>query len=423
MPKAVAGSYYTVVRGDRIRRIAREAYGYDRSSDVVQANAELLKGKPISLEGLPTIYHGNRLWLSAVKKQFSEKIDASTDDEIAIKIEGQIFRGWTASNIRRNINTVADAFSFNFPYDPTDKTLVELTRPYSYKSAELFIGGELYIAAEQNKWSTSSSTDETIKTVDCRTIAGKTVECMAEHQSLEYTDQTLSQIAKAIMKPYGDDLEPLFFDGDSDNFTKVRKEITDTDFDFLSGLAAQKGFMITSSDTGQMAFIRAALTGRPVFRFIEGVSAVEHISTVYDGQSVFSSITAVTESAGKPGPSSNISNKLVPIYRPLIFEASDLEEGNLDTAIKWKRSKALADSTVLVITVTGWRNETGQLWRENMKGTALWPSVDILTESDYIISGVQLVKDQNGGNVSKLTMVIPQAYSLEYPSSFPWGVN
>lgn len=420
MAKATAGAFYTVVSGDQIRKISRSAYGYDRSGEVVTANADLLNGRGTSLEGLPFIYAGDRLWLPETDKQFSEIVPASADDEIAIRIEGKVFRGWTASNITRNINTVADAFAFTLPYDPTDSELVDKTRPYSYRRADLFIGGELYIAAQAIKWSPSKRTSQSMMTIDARTKAGHTIECMAQQSALELTGLRLSQIAERVMTPYGADLVPLFFDGDSDIFPKVRKEITSTDFDFLSGLAAQKGFMITSSDTGQMAFIRAAINGKPVFRFIEGESPLENISASFDGSSVFSTLTAVTESAGTPGPSSSLDNPLVPIYRPLVFSADDLESGNLDSALKWRRSKALADSAPLSITVTGWRNQYGQLWRENMVGTVQAPSVAIFTETSYIVSGVSLQKDENQGNVAVLTMVLPQAYSLEYPDSFPW---
>jgi len=55
-----------------------------------------------------------------------------------------------------------------------------------------------------------------------------------------------------------------------------------------------------------------------------------------------------------------------------------------------------------------------------MIGTVKIPSVDIFTETAYIISGVNLTKDENGGNKAVLTMVLPQAYTLEFPSSFPW---
>jgi len=422
--KPTPGSHYLVVRGDQIRQIARRAYGYDRSADIIDANAAIFtkarKDIGISLEGLPYIYAGDRLWLPPVKQQFSETVPANTDDEISIRLDGKVFRGWTASSIERNINKVADGFIFTLPYDPDDKDIRERTRPFSYKPADLFIGGELYIAGESNKISPAARIDETLKTVEARTKAGKTVECMAQKSTLEFNGQTLAQIAEEIMKPYGDDLKPIFLDGDSDKFTKVRKEITDTDFDFLYGLAAQKGFMITSSDTGQMAFIRAAVNSKPVFRFIEGETAIEHISASYDGTQRFSVFQAVTESAGSSGPTASLEDPSIDTYRPFVFSADDLEAGNLDTAMQWRRAGSLAKAAPLSITATGWRNEKGMLWRENMKGTVKAPSVDIHKETDYIINSVKLEKDENGGNVSILGMVLPQAYTLDFPSSFPW---
>lgn len=420
MPKPEAGKIYTVVKGDRLRAIARRAYGYDRSSDVISSNYELLKNRAISLEGLPTIYPADQLFLPAIKKELSEKVPSQTDDEITIRIDGKNFTGWTASNITRNINTVADAFTFSFPYDPNNTDQREKTKPFSYLDTDLFIGGELYIAGQSLKWSPSVRKDSTEKTVDVRTKAGHTIECMAQKEAVEYNGETLAFIATDILKSYGDNLKPVFFDGDSDAFTKVRKEITDTDFDFLSGLAVQKGFMITSSDDGQMAFIRANTTGLPVFRFIEGTTAMEHVSATYDGQKRHSEYMALTDSAGVSAPSSVLRDSSIPIYRPFAFTADDLEAGNLDTALQWKKSKSLADSVTISITVTGWRNENNQLWRENMIGTVQIPSVDIFTETAYIISGVNLTKDENGGNKSMLTMVLPQAYTLEFPSSFPW---
>ena len=418
--KPTPGKMYDVISGDRIRDISRRAFGHDRSGDIVDSNSALLKGRVISLEGLPTIFPGDKLWLPDTLKQFSETIPFNVDDEISIRIDGKIFRGWTASNIKRNINTIADGFTFSFPYNPHDMELREATRPYSYKTCDIFIGGELFIAAQTVKWNPVLRPNATVKTIDARTKTGHTIECMAQKTALEFNNQTLAEISTAIMAPYGDDLKPLFFDGDSDQFTKVRKEITDTDFSFLSGIAAQKGFMITSSDSGQMAFTRANIDGKPVARFVEGETAMEHIAATYDGTKRHSSYQAVTESPGVPGPSSVLNDESIPIYRPFVFSADDLEAGNLDTALAWRRSKSLADSTRLRITATGWRNQNNMLWRENMKVTVLAPSVDIFNETEYIISGVGLTKDENGGNTSGLEMVLPQAYSLEFPLSFPW---
>ena len=139
MSETTPGTFYKVVAGDTIRGIARRAYGWDRSPEIVSGNHELLKDRVISLEGLPTIYRGDSLWLPDILARFSETIPSQVDDEISIRIDGKVFKGWTASSITRNINTIADAFTFSFPYDPNDLDLREKTRPYSYKKCDLFI--------------------------------------------------------------------------------------------------------------------------------------------------------------------------------------------------------------------------------------------------------------------------------------------
>lgn len=55
-----------------------------------------------------------------------------------------------------------------------------------------------------------------------------------------------------------------------------------------------------------------------------------------------------------------------------------------------------------------------------MIGTVLAPSIDIFTESSYIISGVHPTKSKGGGNIAQIDLVLPQAFTLDYPDSFPW---
>ncbi len=418
MSKPQPGTYYSVVSGDRIRAIARRAYGQDNSSVIVDANSDRLNGRATSLEGLPTIFRGDRLWLPPVPQSETDTITADFDDEIAIRLGGKIFKGWTASNVSRNIDTISDGFAFELPYNPDNEELRNLTRPFSYTTADLFIGGELFIAGICVKWSLGAQQNSTKKTIDARTIAGHTIECMASKKALEYNNQTLADISTDILSAYG--LKPLFFDGDSDQFTKVTKEITETDFSFLTRLAQQKGFMITSSDDGGMAFLRAAVTGKPVARLVEGESYMENITAVYDGTKRFSSFMAISESPGVSGNSLTLDDDSIPTYRPFAFSADDLEGGNLETAVQWKRSRSLADSTALKAIITGWRNPEGQLWRENMVVSVLAPSVDIHTETNYIVKGIELTKDELGGDVITLSLILPQAYTLTFPDSFPW---
>jgi hypothetical protein len=56
-------------------------------------------------------------------------------DEIAIRINGKIFRGWTVTSIERSINSIADSFSFTAPFNPDDPDSVYLD-PFTYLETE-----------------------------------------------------------------------------------------------------------------------------------------------------------------------------------------------------------------------------------------------------------------------------------------------
>jgi prophage tail gpP-like protein len=425
MAKPQPSTFHTVLKGESIRSISRRCYGYDNSSAVVTANIDSLDTDidKLSAEGLPIVYPGQTLWLPPATEAFSESLGAGIGtDEISIRLDGQVFRGWTASSISRSVSNIADGFTYTLPYDPNDLNLREKTRPFGYQKADLFIGDDLYIAGQNVNWAPGAQQGQTMKTIDARTIAGHLIECMAQARSYESSNSSLLDISTEILSPYG--LKPVFLEqeGATELFTKVTKEITETDFSFLTRLAQQRGYMITSSDTGGIAFARANINTRPVARLIEGdsTSALENITAVYDGTKRFSSFMAVSESPGVSGNYATINDPGVSVYRPFVFSADDLEAGNLDNSIKWRRSKSLADSTVLKAKVSGWRNQDGDLWRENQLVIVQAPSVDIFNETDFIIRGVDLTKDETGGDVITLSLVLPQAYTLEYPSSFPW---
>ena len=110
----------------------------------------------------------------------------------------------------------------------------------------------------------------------------------------------------------------------------------------------------------------------------------------------------------------------MPVYRPFVFSADELEAGNLEDSVRWRRSKSLADSASLRAIVTGWRNQDGNLWYENQVVIVKAPSVYIFNETEYIIRGVELTKDEQGGDVITLSLVLPQAYTLDFPDVLPW---
>ena len=106
--------------------------------------------------------------------------------------------------------------------------------------------------------------------------------------------------------------------------------------------------------------------------------------------------------------------------RPIIFSAKDTSQGNISDAAKWQRSRALAKSAKVTATVGRWRDDNDNHIKENEIITLLAPNIHIYNETRFLIESVSLSKTADSINQAALNLVLPQAYTLEFPKVFPW---
>ncbi len=432
MGKPIPGKPYSVIDGDTLRNLSRAAYGNDQSDLVVRANWGILASRPISDEGLPVIRKGDTLHFPETTSRYGKQpLTADFGNEVTVSVEGEVFPSFKASKIVRALNNISDGFAFETPFDYRDKKLVDALRPFGYKTVVLYIGKEPYMVARQTKWSTRLGPSGRVITVECRTKPGDMIECMNPAVSTEYRGDLLG-IGKQIASVYG--LKAYTANGRGSEFPdKVNKEATEPDAEFLFRIAAQQGFLVTSSvpsydnsgkiisaDVGLM-FARAAVDAKPVATLREGSFPVVEIGSTYDGTKRFSSWTAVTSDNDEPSVTKTVMDKTIPILRPFVFSAPDIDKSAIEQAINWRMAKSIADSVTIPVSVVGWRNADGQLWSENMKVILYAPGAFIFEETEYLIQSVELTKDPASGDVANLALVLPEAYSLGMPVKFPWA--
>jgi len=430
MPKPTEGQWYTVVYGDTTRNISRLAYGRDLSAQIVSANYDLLKDRVISSEGLYTLYGGDKLFIPLYKNRYNnEQITADFDNQIMVDFNGIRFPGINASRIGRQMNQIANGFLFEIPFDYTDRKMVDLVRPYTWYQARLYIGGELYITALASKWDYQESDAGTTAVIEARSLPGEMLDCMGMRKSMVFKKGlTLLDICREVAAPYGITCYSSNGSGGvvtqsqvGDAFNRVEQDIIQTDADFISSLARQKGFLLKSMPDGNLLLCRANTNDRPVCSLISGQYPVRSFKSSHDGSRRFSKWIATTEEAGVSSISSTLTDTTVPRNRSFVFKASESEEANLKTACEWRRSKSIAEAATFDVEVSGWRNPDGELWTENMKVTGLAPGAFVFTESEFIIESVELTKDEGGGDIATLKLAIPESYTTTQPKApFPW---
>jgi prophage tail gpP-like protein len=428
MAKPTQGAWYIVVKGDTIRNIARSAYGRDVSSQIITANYDMLKDRALSLEGIPIVYAGDKLFIPVYKNKYgNETVTADFKTQITIDLNGVRLPGVEASRIGRQINQIANGFIFSVPFDYHDHAMVDLLRPFTWYTARIYIGGELYITALASKWDYDIAAGTA--TIECRTMPGEMLECMGMRKSNVFkAGLNLLDICREVSAPYGITCYSSNGSGGvvtktkvGDAFGRVEQDIDEPDGDFLQKLAKQKGFLLTSMADGNLLLCRANTEDKAVTALVEGQYPVLSVTSSFDGTKRFSKWMGLTEESGVSSISSVLQDTTVPRNRGFVFKASEAEEENLKTATQWRMSKSIAESIGIPVTVAGWYNSEGELWKENVKVTGLFPGAFIFKESQFITESVELTKDDNGGDVTQMRLVIPESYTTTMPKApFPW---
>lgn len=450
--------YIVASQTETLRDIARAAYGRDLSNQIIQANIDSLSARGRSLEGLPIIYKGDDIFIPVYRNRYAnETVTADFDTQIEVWLNGAPIRGATAGRISRKMNTIANGFTLTAPFDYTDNKQLDLFRPFGWQRAQLYIGGELYITALASKWDFSSDDAGTVATVECRTMPGEMLECMGMRSKMQFKPGLrLIDICVEVARPYGitcyasdggggivEAPAPKSttsgisyqYDDDGDIVSSdsadmdvalglIEQDYTQTDSDFLQELAVQKGFLLTSMADGNLLLTRANVKDKAVCALRQGEYPVLSVSGSYDGSKRFSKWQAVSEADGVSGISKMLEDKTVPVPRGFVFKATESGDKNITAAVQWRMAKSIAEAISIPVTVSGWRNKEGELWKENTVVTLWAPGAFVITEAKMITESVELSKDEGGGDVANLQLVIPESYTTTMPKEpFPWSGN
>lgn len=428
--KPQQGKFYKVISGDNILKVAYWAYGASSYyPKIMDGNAELLQPRikagriqtGISVAGLPIIYVGDTLWIPAFKSKNTQvvkkvKIDADYPDEVAIRINGKVFKGWTTNSIERAVNTITDSFSFTAPFNWQDDDSKYLD-PYTFYETDLFIGGDLFLAGVANAWSPRFSTDSTMTTISVRSKAGVLIDCPPTDKQLSYYKQTLKQITEKVISVFGIGAE--FPHGDSGIINKAKRSVGEKTFQFIAGLSKKFGYVINSTIEGGIKFDRANIDGKPILELIQGQQPLLDLTATYDGTKRFSDFIANSQSRSKSGNTATVKDETIPVKRPIIFDAKDTDQGNILDSAKWERSRSLARSAPITAKIKGWRDKNGDVIIENNVVTLYAPNIHIYNETKFLIEKISF--SEEGGKTATLNLVLPQAYTLEFPKILPWS--
>lgn len=403
-----------VIAGDTFATISRKQYGTEQEADRI-ARANPGAAEPLAA-GTSLIIP---VWAEA-PQDVPQQGEASDADEVAVLIDSERFRFWDKVRVVRSIDAM-DLIEFGAPFDASLPSFREAFRPFSYKGLTVTIGGAPLFTGTMVSINPTLENKQRIIAVSGYALPGVLNDCTppASAFPLEFDNQGLRDIAKALVKPFGLSVE---FEGSQGAvFERVACEPGKKVLAFLVELAKQRNFVVSSTSRGALLFQQSVETGNPVARLQQGDSPLLSVAPTFSPQAYYSHITGMENVVlGLAGSQYTVKNeRLKTVTRPLTFKAPDTLDADIKGATEAKAGRMFGNAVAYSIRVTTWRDPLGNLWTPNTTLTLLAPDAMVYNEYEFVIRSVVYEKDSKT-KTATLNLVIPGAFSGKVPEVLPW---
>lgn len=405
---------YVVIQGDTFSIIARKQYGIETESGLIaKANPGVFEPLapgirlviPDRPDALPTVL---------------PNAPAVSEDEVALSIDKKRFRFWDSVSITRSMDTL-DTVEFVAPLEFDNTGFRDAFVPFSYADILITVGGApLFTGVMLAPVPDLDAIRKTVA-VSGYSLPGAMNDCPipASAFPLEFNGQGLQDIAKTVARYFGVAVE--FEDQQGPIFERVAADPTRRAFDFLTELAQQRNFVISSTPEGKLLFQRSVSPGSPVARLAQGEPPLVAVTTQFNPQGYYSHVTGLAPAVvGVDGSQHTVENsRLKGVIRPFTFKADDTKNADVKEAVEAKMGRMFANTVSYPITVSTWRDPQGKLWAPNTTITLLAKGAMIYSDYEFIIRSVEFSRDE-ASESAVLRLVLPGAFDGKIPEVMPW---
>jgi prophage tail gpP-like protein len=239
----------------------------------------------------------------------------------------------------------------------------------------------------------------------CKT--GDLVDCSATAKT--YKGQTLAQLAAAIAEGFGIAFSINGTDTAIDTFTVAPGEKIHA---AIERAARARGVLMVGTAKGNVVFTAPGST-LSTTRIVEGVN-LKTGSGDFSAQDRFSKYELIGHGGGawdgKAATPTTATDAGARTPRKLIIVEDGLPADLATKRVQWEAATRAARSTKLTVSVVGWRQDSGELWRPNLLVSVVSPSLGV--DGKFLISGVTFSKS-DGGTVATLELRQRGAFAVQ----------
>ncbi len=350
------------------------------------------------------------------------EVPADDADEVALSIDGEVFRFWQEFKLTRTIDAM-DTLSFRAPFDSDSPAYRSRFRPLSYQPLAVHVGGAVLFSGTLVNAVPALANDALTVGVSGYSRPGVLRDCtppISMADRLEFDDYDLRKIAELLAEPF--EVEVVFDAPPGPVFERVGIKPAERVLAFLIKLAQQRGLLVSSTSTGQLLFAAPSSQGTPVAQFEEGAAPLLSVSPFFSPQDYYSQITGIEPVlVGTTGSQVTVPNGQLPnVHRPLTFTAPDTEPGTVRKAVEAKAGRMFAQAISYRLEVATWRDQGGSLWEPGALVSLLAPGAMIYSPYVFLIRAVEF-HQTDSARTATLDLILPGAFAAELPESLPWG--
>ena len=330
-------------------------------------------------------------------------------EEAVLRVDGRDYAGWTALTVTRSMEQGCSSFTAQVVerwIGQEQPWQIDLFRP-----VEVLLGSDVTLTGYVDRYAAQIDARSRVVTITGRSKTADLVDCTAVPGELR--GNTLEAIARSAAAPFGVEVVTI---GEAGAVIPLAAPSRDQPiWQWLEELARTRGVLLTDDGQGRLVLAQAAQDRAPGALMIgQNVLAA---SGELDGAERFSTVTVLAQlpppevtalvadtaedASGDPtdvvapGVSASASDPNVPRFRERVIIAERaLTPAEAKARAIWEAKHAAGRGARAQVTVRGWRDADGALWRINRLIACDLPALQLVRE--MLIVGVTFKIDPNG---------------------------
>jgi prophage tail gpP-like protein len=319
------------------------------------------------------------------------------NDEVVLKVNGMNYRGWVSIEIKESIRSLAGMFNLTVTDSWSLKKKPWFIVPGDY--CELFIGADQMISGYIDDLDYSVNATSREISFTGRDKTGDLVDCSVEKE-FQWSNLKLEALLNKICSPFG--VKVINDAQINPDVISFRCNGGDSPHDAIDELSKKYGFIASSNSKGDLVVVKVGDI-KATDDLIEGINFLDG-SIKIDHKDRFSKYILKGKAAGsEEGDGLHIistsADEGIKRYRPkVITTSSDSHESNLDKRSQWEKNLRESKSTAGSVSLKGWRQKDGSLWKKNM--LVNFKSSYLGLDTQFVVGDITYTLNDQGRRVS-----------------------